>query len=66
VPANLYGKKGEGVTLWLPATDALHLHQEGLTEVTLEVGGKAEPARVQEIQVDPLHDVVLHVDFVRV
>lgn len=65
VPAVLYGKKGETVALWIPAAAAQRIHLEDLKELTLEVGGKPEAVRIQEVQLDPLGDAVLHVDFLR-
>jgi ribosomal protein L25 (general stress protein Ctc) len=65
VPAVLYGKKGEVVTLWVAGADARKILHDGLQELTLETGGKPEAVRVGEIQFDAIGETMLHLDFLR-
>ena len=65
VPAVLYGKKEEVVALWVAGLDARRIVHEGLQELNVEAGGKAQAVRVGEIQFDTFGETVIHLDFLR-
>ena len=68
VPANVYGKKVESVSLQVLEKDFKDVYKEvgetGL--VTLEVGKEEKPVLVHSIQVNAKTGDILHVDFLQV
>lgn len=65
VPAVLYGKNDpRAIQLEKkPIIDALNAAESNNILVDLEVEGKKHLALIQDVQVDPLKDKVLHIDF---
>ncbi len=65
LPANLYGKKVKSQALKLPAKEFLKIYQEaGETSlVDLKIGQKTQPVLIDNLQVHPVTDEPLHVDF---
>src|SRR5688572_3279308 len=68
VPANVYGKKVESVSLQISEKEFKEIYKEvgetGL--VTLELGKEEKPVLVHSIQVNAKTDEILHVDFLQV
>lgn len=69
IPAVLYG--GEGKPTHLAIDERVitkNLHQEGFTSKVLDikVGSKTEKALAREIQIHPVSDRPLHIDFLRI
>jgi len=65
-PAVLYGLKRRNLPLSIP-TDALsRFLQTGSHLVELKMGDDTRDAIIREVQIDPLSDEILHVDFNRV
>lgn len=68
VPANVYGKKVESLSLQVSEKEFKEIYKEvgetGL--VTLEVGKEEKPVLVHSIQVNAKTDEILHVDFLQV
>jgi len=65
LPANLYGKKIKSQALELPAAEFLKVFKEaGETSlVDLKIGQKTQPVLIHNLQVHPVTDEPLHVDF---
>lgn len=65
VPATVYGKKAENVSLTISGSEFLKVYREagetGLVE--LSVDGKTLPVLIHVVQKDPLTDEILHVEF---
>lgn len=67
VPAVVYGKGEENLHLLLPGHEIFMIVKNNRkAEVVLELDGKEIPTRIQEVQIHPVHRVILHVDFVRI
>lgn len=69
VPAELYGAGGKNVHLALDPRDVMKgLNTSGFysTVFELNVNGKKERALVREVQMHPVKDTPIHVDFMRV
>ena len=66
VPAVLYGLGRRNLPLTMPAEALDRFLRSGSHLVELEMGGETRDAILREVQVDPLTDKVLHVDFQRV
>ncbi|MAG60012.1 50S ribosomal protein L25 [Candidatus Woesebacteria bacterium] len=68
LPANIYGKKIESLSVQVPIGDFRKVFKEvgetGLVE--LKVAGKAYPVLVHNVQLDPTTDEFLHADFLHV
>jgi len=68
LPANIYGKNVKSVSIQVTHTDFLSVYKDagetGIVEITL--GGKTRPVLVNDLQVDPVTEAVLHVDFFQV
>lgn len=65
VPANIFGNKRESVAIQLPQAEFTRVFAEaGETSVIdLTVDGKTHPVLVSNIQVHPVTEAILHVDF---
>lgn len=65
VPATVYGKKVESVSLSVKLSDFIHVYGEaketGLIE--LHIGGSVHPVLIHHVQRNPVKDVILHVEF---
>lgn len=65
VPATVYGKKVESVSLSMKLSDFIPVYDEaketGLIE--LHVGGSVHPVLIHHVQRDPVKDIILHVEF---
>lgn len=65
VPATVYGKKVESVSLSMKLSDFVRVYGEaketGLIE--LHVGSSVHPVLIHHVQRDPVKDVILHVEF---
>lgn len=66
VPAVLYGRGKETVSLAVSTDDVRSILKAHSRTVTLAVSGKEEAALVQEVQTHPLDGEILHVDFARI
>jgi large subunit ribosomal protein L25 len=69
IPGVIYGDHKEAVTIQLPVKEVTLEHQKGhlFTELCdLQVDGKKELVLVRDVQIDPVSDRILHVDFLRV
>jgi large subunit ribosomal protein L25 len=72
LPAVIYARNGEAVSITLQARDFATLmrnHRGNQPMVTLEVEGNANasgPALVKEVQADPIRGHALHADFLKV
>ncbi len=68
LPANIYGKNVDSVSIQVTHSDFLAVYKEagetGVVEVML--GKETRPVLVNDLQVDPVTDTVLHVDFFQV
>lgn len=66
VPVVLYGHGEANVPLKV-TEDELHKAMHSHSNVfEMEIGGKTDSALIHDVQLDPLGDYVLHVDFLRV
>jgi large subunit ribosomal protein L25 len=69
VPANIFGGD-ESIAVQMPATEFSRLYEEvgetGLVYVQIEGGKKQYPVLVEEVQVDPVDDSLIHVSFKQV
>lgn len=65
VPANIFGNKRDSVSIQLPDAEFSRVYAEaGETSVIdLTVDGKTHPVLVSNIQVHPVTEAILHVDF---
>ena len=65
LPANLYGKKIKSQALELPAAEFLKVYeQEGETGlIDLKINSQTRPVLVHNLQIHPVTDEPLHVDF---
>ncbi len=66
IPAVLYGRGKETVTLAVSTDDIRSILKAHSRTVTIAVGGAEEAALVQEIQTHPIDGEILHVDFARI
>lgn len=69
VPAVLYGDKKSPISLNLDGMDLARLLRDPAFSSTIyavKVNGKSEQALAREVQTDPVTDLPLHVDFLRV
>jgi large subunit ribosomal protein L25 len=69
IPAVIYGDKKEAVSIQLPVKEVTLEYQKGhmfTTLCDLTVDGKKELVLVRDVQIHPVTDRVLHVDFLRV
>lgn len=68
MPANIYGKKIKSLAVQVKADEFHKVFSEagetGLIE--LKVGEKAHPVLVNNVQLDPVSDLPLHIDFLEV
>lgn len=68
VPANIYGKKVKSLAIQTSLNEFEKVFKKvgetGLVE--LQINGDKRPVLVHNIQLDPLTDVILHVDFLQV
>lgn len=65
IPAELYGHGKENVHLTVNAKEFAKLFKEAgeSTVITLVVGKENTPALIHDVNIDPISDAVLHVDF---
>jgi large subunit ribosomal protein L25 len=69
IPAVIYGDNQEAVSIELPIKEITLEYQKGhmFTNLCdLTVGGKKQLVLVRDVQIHPVNDFVLHVDFMRV
>ncbi|MDJ0974169.1 MAG: 50S ribosomal protein L25 [Planctomycetota bacterium] len=66
VPGNLYGLGRPNVHLTIPGDELARFFDGPSNLVELRMGDKGRQAIVREVQIDPLTDEILHVDFLRV
>lgn len=66
VPAVLYGLKRDNLDLTIAEPELQRFLRTGSHLVELRMGGETRPAILRELQVDPVSDEILHVDFHRV
>ncbi|NCC21208.1 MAG: 50S ribosomal protein L25/general stress protein Ctc [Alphaproteobacteria bacterium] len=69
IPAVIYGDGKEPVTISLPAKDVNVEYNKGHMSTHLadiDLGGEKHMCLARDIQLDPVKDFVLHVDFLRV
>ncbi len=66
IPAVLYGRGEEVVSLTLAAKDMKEILKSHTRAVTLSIGGKEEAALLQEVQTHPVRGEILHIDFTRI
>lgn len=68
LPANIYGKKIKSISIQINHKDFEKVYKEtGETGIVLlEVGSDEKPVLVHNIQVDPVTDTMIHVDFFQV
>lgn len=68
LPANIYGKKVKSMSVKVKLADFEEVYKEAgetsLVEIT--VGSEKKPVLVHEVQVDPVSDEILHIDFFQV
>lgn len=68
LPANIYGKKVKSLAIQFPQKDFNEVYKEigetGILEITVDKSKK--PVLVHNVQVDPVTDVPLHVDFLQI
>lgn len=68
LPANIYGKHIESVSIQVPTKDFIKLFAEvgetGL--ISLELGTETRPVLVHEVSREPVMDEPIHVDFLQV
>lgn len=67
IPAVIYGEGKEGRSVQVSMRqlfDLVHKHRLENALVTLKIEGEAEkPCLIKDIQLDPLHEDIIHVDF---
>lgn len=68
LPANVYGKKVKSEAIEVSSSDfGVVFAKAGETGVVeLTIGGRKKPVLVHNVQVDPVTDVPIHVDFLQV
>ena len=68
IPAVLYGKGQESISLQIPIKDFNKVLKEAgeSTLVYLEVGGHSHPTIIHDVSLDPVNDSILHADFYKV
>jgi large subunit ribosomal protein L25 len=67
VPAVVYGRGGETVTVTVPARELTHILAHGVnTLITLKLDGADQLALARQVQRHPTRGELVHVDFVRV
>ncbi|MGB6838724.1 MAG: 50S ribosomal protein L25 [Microgenomates group bacterium] len=68
LPANIYGKKVKSLAIQFPQKDFEKVYKEagetGIVELAL--GKQKRPSLIHNVQVDPVSDAPLHVDFLQV
>jgi len=68
IPANVFGKKIKSVSIQVKSTEFKKTYKEtgetGLLE--LHINGDKKPVLVHNVQLDPVSDEVLHIDFLQV
>jgi len=68
LPANLYGKKIKSEAIEVSASDFAKVFkvakETGLVELT--INGSKKPVLIHNVQLDPVTDTILHVDFLQV
>lgn len=67
LPVNLYGKKVKSQSLQVPVIEFSKLYKEagntGLIEVTVKGDSKPHSSLIENVQIHPILDTVLHADF---
>jgi len=68
IPAVLYGKGQESISLQVPVNDFNKVWKEAgeSTLVYLEVDGHSYPTIIHDVAIDPVKDTVVHSDFYKV
>ncbi|MHC5012136.1 MAG: 50S ribosomal protein L25 [Planctomycetota bacterium] len=66
VPGVLYGLNRRNLPLSVPDAELRRFLKTGSHLVELRMGDQTRPAILRELQMDPLSEDILHVDFVRV
>lgn len=68
LPGNIYGKKvkSESITFDLKEFNSIFKEAGETNIVKISLGGKDRPTLINNIQVDPISDIPLHVDFLQV
>lgn len=69
IPAVIYGNKEAPLSIALPAKDTtMKIHSGGFltTVATIDVGGEKHKVLPKDYQVDPVTDIPVHVDFLRI
>lgn len=69
IPAVIYGNKEAPLPIALPAKDTTHqIHSGGFltTVATIDIGGASHKVLPKDFQVDPVTDIPVHVDFLRI
>lgn len=69
IPAVVYGDNKDAETIALPVKEVTMEYHKGhmFTNLCdLEIGGKKQLVLARDVQLDPVRDTVLHVDFMRV
>jgi large subunit ribosomal protein L25 len=72
IPANLYGGDKDNLHIALSESDFIHYLHEAGSETSVvqldveDVPGESTAAMVREVQHDPIHDDLLHADFLRI
>src|SRR5262245_14371575 len=69
IPAVIYGDAKDAETIALPVKEVTLEYHKGhmFTNLCdLEIGGKKQLVLARDVQLDPVNDRVLHVDFMRV
>lgn len=68
LPANIYGKKIKSESIQIKADELAKVYKEvgetGIVE--LSISGKKKPVLIHKVQVDPVSDAPIHVDFLQV
>ncbi len=68
VPAVIYGGKKDPVMISLDPVElekALNMSDLFNSEITLDIEGKTEKVKCQDVQFHPVSDMPIHVDFLR-
>ena len=68
VPAVVYGGKKDPVMISLDPVElekALEISDFFESEITLDIEGKTEKVKCQDVQFHPVSDMPIHVDFLR-
>jgi len=68
IPAVLYGKGQESISLQIPVKDFNKVLKEAgeSTLVYVEVGGHSYPTIIHDVALDPAKDTIVHADFYKV